>query len=68
MDRHNKLQSIAGAVIFGIIGATALIGALFFGATHQFITAAIGAALSAVLGAEVARELKKAKQTTLKSH
>ncbi|MDR2936883.1 MAG: hypothetical protein LBU80_06020 [Rikenellaceae bacterium] len=61
MDRFEKIQNIAGAVLFGAIGITALTGATFFGATHQFAIAALCAMMVWAFIAEIRREGKRAK-------
>jgi len=58
MTTFDKITNIAGAVLFGVLGLMALIGALFFGATHHFVTAAIGAIMAWALWAEIKRERK----------
>lgn len=58
-----KTENIVGASLFGALGTAALTGAVFAGAAHQFVTAAMCALLVAVLVAEIRREEKKAKQT-----
>lgn len=54
-----KTLNLAGAVIFGLVGLTALIAALFFSATHQFAIAAICAIMATTSGAEYVAEKKK---------
>ena len=61
MDRWNKIENIVGSAIFGSLGLGALIGALFCGATHQFVMAIICGAMTWALIAEIRREEKKAK-------
>jgi ABC-type polysaccharide/polyol phosphate export permease len=41
MEKWEKRHNIVGASVFGALGLTALIGALFFGATHQFVMVAL---------------------------
>ena len=61
MNRFDKIQNIAGAALFGAIGLAALIAAVFAGATHQFVMAAICALMVAVFVAEIVKEERKAK-------
>ena len=59
MTKGAKLQNYIGAAVFGSLGTGAFIGALFFGATHQFFIAAVCAVMVWALLAET-----KEKQTT----
>ncbi len=61
MDRFLKIQDIAFAALFGVIGLGALVGAVFFGATHQYAMVAICAVMVAAAIAEIRREERKAK-------
>lgn len=57
MTKGAKLQNYIWAGIFGSLGLGALVGALFFGATHQFVMAAVSAVMVWALLAET-REKK----------
>ena len=50
------------AVLFGIIGAVCLFSALFLGATHQLVMAAIGLVMAAALWSENKRMKRHARQ------
>ena len=52
MTKGAKLQNYIWAGIFGSLGLGALVGALFFGATHQFFMAGICAPMVWALLAE----------------
>ena len=52
MTKGAKLQNYIWAGIFGSLGLGALVGALFFGATHQFVMAAACAVMVWALLAE----------------
>ena len=52
MTKGAKLQNYIWAGIFGSLGLGALVGALFFGATHQFFMAAVCAPMVWALLAE----------------
>lgn len=52
MTKGAKLQNYIWAGIFGSLGLGALVGALFFGATHQFFMAAVSAVMVWALLAE----------------
>ncbi|MDR2890728.1 MAG: hypothetical protein LBV18_03880 [Alistipes sp.] len=66
MDRWEKNQNIAGAVIFGLLGLCALGGVIFAGATHQWAMVVICAVMVVASIGEIRREEKreKAKNTT----
>ena len=59
MTKGAKLQNYIWAGIFGSLGLGAFVGALFFGATHQWLMVAVCAAMVWALLAET-----KEKQTT----
>ena len=61
MDRDLKIQDIAFAILFGVIGIAAL-AAGFCGKTHQFAMAAICAAMVACAICEIRREERRAKE------
>ncbi len=61
MDRFQKIQDIAFAALFGVLGVTALVAAVFFGATHQYAMAVICAVMVTAAIAEIRREERKAK-------
>lgn len=52
MTKGAKLQNYIWAAIFGSLGLGAFVGALFFGATHQFLMAGICAPMVWALLAE----------------
>ena len=52
MTKGAKLQNYIWAGIFGSLGTGALVGALFFGATHQFFMAGAAAVMVWALLAE----------------
>ena len=56
-----RIVNIAGASTFGALGIVALAGALFFGATHQFVMVIICVVMTWTLWAEVRREDRKAR-------
>jgi CTP synthase (UTP-ammonia lyase) len=62
MDRDLKIQDIVFAALFGALGIVALVAAVFYGKTHQFVMAAICAAMVAAAIIEIRREEKRAKQ------
>ncbi len=61
MDRDLKIQDIAFAVLFGVIGLLALVAG-FCGKTHQFAMAAICAVMVTFAIVEIRREERRAKQ------
>ena len=58
MTTFEKINNVAFASMFGAIGLTALVAAVFFGATHHFSTAGICAIMSWALWGEIRREKK----------
>lgn len=52
MTKGAKLQNYIWAGIFGSLGLGSFVGALFFGATHQFFMAAVSAVMVWALLAE----------------
>ncbi len=61
MDRHLKIQNIAFAALFGVVGIVALVAG-FCGKHHQFAMAAICAAMVAASIFEIRREERRAKE------
>lgn len=55
----DKIINLGGAVVFGVLGMSALIGAMFFEATHQYAIAAIAAVMTWASIAEYIAEKKK---------
>lgn len=64
----DKTISIASAAIFGALGLAALIGALFFGATHQFAVAIICAGMTWGAIAEYNDEKRKEEEDHVRNH
>ena len=52
MSTFEKINNIVFASVFGAIGLTAFIAAVFFGAAHQFIPACLCAMMTLVLWGE----------------
>ena len=52
MTKGAKLQNYIGAAVFGSLGLCAFVGALFFGATHQWLMVAVCAVMVWALLAE----------------
>ena len=59
MNKIEKINNIAFTLLYVVMGISALIGAVFFGATHQLITVGICGLMIWSLRAEVRRENKK---------
>jgi len=55
MKTHNYIM----ATIFGLLGLGCLFAAIFLGATHQLLMAAIGIGMSIALISEVKRKQKQ---------
>lgn len=63
MDKFERNISIGGMILCGGLAACALIGALFFGAVHQFVVAGIAIGMTAAIWAGYRRDKKEARNS-----
>ena len=61
MDKFEKINNIAFASLYSIMGLSALVSAIFFGAGHMFAIAGICILMVWVLWGEIKQDKKRVK-------